>query len=264
MSWGRVPGRVRGGGWRRSCCPSTADPPVGTVRAQTVTTVAQLIAAVGAASGQTATIDLVPGVTYTLTAVNNGAAGSENGLPVITGTLTINGHGAIIERSSAAGTPNFRLFGVSNGATLALNGLTVRNGSLVGVAGTVGNAGGAAVGGAIFVAPGGSLTITNCLLAANSVRGGAGGKGSDGPNTTVGMGGTGGNGATGGDGRGGAIGSLGTLTIRGSTFTANSAAAGVGGDGGKGGNATIGPAVRAAAADSAVPAGAARCKVAAR
>jgi hypothetical protein len=70
--------------------------------------VAGLIAAINAANTSPApnTINLASGGTYTLTAVDNGV----NGLPAITNPMTINGNGATIQRSSAAGTPNFRIF----------------------------------------------------------------------------------------------------------------------------------------------------------
>ena len=61
--------------------------------------VAGLIAAMNAANSSPApnTINLASGGTYTLTAVDNGV----NGLPAITNSMTINGNGATIQRSSA-------------------------------------------------------------------------------------------------------------------------------------------------------------------
>jgi|SRR5208283_5894882 len=55
--------------------------------------------------------------TYDLTAADNYWYGPD-GLPAITSNLTIDGNptsGAVIERSTADGTPNFRLFFVSGG-----------------------------------------------------------------------------------------------------------------------------------------------------
>lgn len=72
------------------------------------------------------TINLAAGSTYTLTVVNNNTDGP-NGLPSITSTITINGNGAIIERSTSA--PGFRIFHVSSQGNLTLNNLTVRQGS---------------------------------------------------------------------------------------------------------------------------------------
>lgn len=223
--------------------------PTVTVRAQQFTpaTVAQLIAAITTANSNTLDniITLTAGAIYTLTTADNigSGVGDESGLPRITGshTLTINGNGATIERSGAPNTPHFRIFAVNNGASLTLIGLTLRNGSVAGSIGSTGVSGGSAAGGAIFVANGGTLAVTNCLLSSNSVLGGAGGDGSAGVNnSTTGNGGTGGFGGSGGDARGGAIGNLGTLNVRGSTFTGNSATAGAGGKGGNGGNAANG------------------------
>ncbi|MHB8647571.1 MAG: choice-of-anchor Q domain-containing protein, partial [Thermomicrobiales bacterium] len=92
---------------------------------------ATLIAAIGTANGngQDNVINLTSGGTYTIGVVNNGAAGDENGLPVIASsghTLTINGNGATITRGGSA--PNFRFFTVNSGATLTLNQVNVSNG----------------------------------------------------------------------------------------------------------------------------------------
>ena len=73
------------------------------------------------------TITLQSSCDYVLTSVNNSAQGG-NGLPVITGDVTIQGNGATIERSSAGGTPHFRLFDVATGAKLTLTDLTLSNG----------------------------------------------------------------------------------------------------------------------------------------
>src|SRR4051794_31037338 len=55
------------------------------------------------------TIVLGAGCTYTLSAVDNSWYGP-NGLPEVAGDVTVEGHGATIARSSAPGTPPFRLF----------------------------------------------------------------------------------------------------------------------------------------------------------
>src|SRR2546423_737195 len=84
--------------------------------------VAGLIAAINAANSSPApnTINLANGGTYILTAINNGV----NGLPVITNSMTINGNGATIQRSGAAGTPEFRFFFVVTNGTVTFSGLT--------------------------------------------------------------------------------------------------------------------------------------------
>ena len=101
----------------------------------TVNSVADLIAAINAANraGGANTITLARGATFTLTAVNNTADGP-TGLPVIAAkdNLTILGNGATLARSTAAGTPPFRLFYVAAGANLTLQDLTLVNGLVIG------------------------------------------------------------------------------------------------------------------------------------
>src|SRR5690348_4802406 len=61
-------------------------------------------------------IALKAGCTYTLTAPDNFWYGP-TGLPPIASDLTLEGNGAIIERSSAMGTPNLRLLFVAGPPT---------------------------------------------------------------------------------------------------------------------------------------------------
>ena len=90
---------------------------------------AGLVAAITAAdNGGGGTINLAPGCTYTLTAVNNSNSANPvagaNGLPVITTPVTINGLNTTIARGSSA--PPFRLFEVDGpGGSLTLNNLTL-------------------------------------------------------------------------------------------------------------------------------------------
>jgi hypothetical protein len=126
----------------------TARPvPAAAAQNVTATTVAELVSALQAAAQApgTTTITLVAGTTYTVSAPNNGdpTAGTANAFPIIpNGTdVTIIGKGAIIERSAAPGTAEFRLFGISIGGTLRLNDLTLRNGLIRGTQGTNGSAG---------------------------------------------------------------------------------------------------------------------------
>ena len=75
------------------------------------------------------TVTLPAGCTFTLTAANNTLEG-DNGLPVITNAVTIDGNGAKITRGS--GAPDFRFFFVDNvrpGGNLTLNSLTLSNGA---------------------------------------------------------------------------------------------------------------------------------------
>jgi hypothetical protein len=83
---------------------------------------AALIAAINSAtSGDTITLEA--GCTYTLTVPDNGS----NGLPIIDKTLTFEGNGATIERSSDGGTPEFIIIWVEGG-DLTVNNLTFANG----------------------------------------------------------------------------------------------------------------------------------------
>src|SRR5262249_5430757 len=103
------------------------------------------------ASG-TNTITLTAPITspYVLTTVDNSADGP-TGLPVLSSggkkvaanNLTIIGNGDTIERSTASGTPDFRLFDVASGASLTLENLTLQNGLAFG-------SGSSAEGGAIY------------------------------------------------------------------------------------------------------------------
>jgi hypothetical protein len=97
--------------------------------------VAGLIAAIDTANGngQADTINLAPGGTYTLTVINN----TDNGLPIITSQITINGNGATIQRSSAVGTPDFRIINASNG-DLTLDSVTIKGGRAAGGGGLAG------------------------------------------------------------------------------------------------------------------------------
>jgi CSLREA domain-containing protein len=64
---------------------------------------------------------------YTLIAVDNTSLGA-NGLPVVSTTITIEGNGATLQRSGAAGTPDFRLFEVAPTGVLTVHDLHLRNG----------------------------------------------------------------------------------------------------------------------------------------
>jgi chitodextrinase len=137
------------------------------------------------------TVTLTTGCLYTLTQANNATDGG-TGLPVITGKVTIQGSGATIARSTAAGTPAFRLLDVASSGSLTVNSLTLSGGlANNGVQG----------GGAIYSH--GKLSVTASTLTGNSS-----------PATT----GT----------SGGAIDSSGTLTVTTSTFSGNSAQEGGG------------------------------------
>jgi hypothetical protein len=127
--------------------------------AYSAATAADLIADINAANknGGTNTITLATNTTFDLTAVNNTTNGA-NGLPVIKGTdnLTIIGTGGdTIDRSTAAGTPAFRLFDVSKTSALTLEYVTLQNGMAQG-------SGNAADGGAVFNE--GALTLSGVTV----------------------------------------------------------------------------------------------------
>jgi hypothetical protein len=229
----------------------------------TAATVADLIADINAAnaSGGPNSITLATGARFTLTAVDNTADGP-TGLPVVAANddLTILGNGNIIERSTAAGTPQFRLLDVAAGGSLALENLTLQGGRAYGfltaldvvVGGRGGavfsqggltldgvtvqnnsahgadwnsptlNAGGGASGGGVCST--GSLAVTNSTIRNNSAVGGHAG-----PGTSVG--GYLLAGESGGTGLGGGLFVDGVASISGSTITGNTAQGGTGGVG---------------------------------
>lgn len=167
--------------------------------------VAGLVAAINTANGSidADSINLATAGTYTLTTADNTGSYGATGLPVITSPVTINGNGATIQRSSAPGAPEFRIFLVGSGpAQLTLNSLTIRGGkSPVDVWGgggllntgstrlenvtVTGNSGG--LGGGIFNHHG-TLTVLNSTISYNSSFGGFGGGGIlsiSGPTVTI-------------------------------------------------------------------------------
>ena len=72
-------------------------------------------------------VSLLSDATYTLTGANNTLDGP-NGLPVIQNAVSVQGNNAVIERSDANGTPEFRFFMVNETGDLRLSDLTLRNG----------------------------------------------------------------------------------------------------------------------------------------
>jgi hypothetical protein len=215
----------------------------------TAGTVAELIADMKAANtaGGSNTITLVAGTTFTLTAVDNTTDGA-TGLPVIAAndTLTIVGNNDTIQRSTAKGTPAFRLFDVAGGASLTLESMTVENGLAQGNgAGASSGEGGAiysqgtlalntatvqnntaqgyffgnAAGGGIYSS--GSLTVQSSTIRNNQALGG----------TAEGLEGAGDGGSAFG---GGLYISGGTATLTSATVSSNAARGGDGGTGGCG------------------------------
>jgi hypothetical protein len=115
---------------------------------------------------------------YAVTAANHrGEKVGADGLPDITGNITIMGQGSTITRSA---DERFRLFHVAAGGSLTLNGLTVSSGTAIGGPGggildqgnltlidttVTGNT--AAVGGGVFVDHGATAQITGGSITAN-------------------------------------------------------------------------------------------------
>jgi hypothetical protein len=132
--------------------------------------VAGLIAAINTANGngEPDAINLAAGGTYTLTAVDNNTDGS-NGLPSITSEITIEGHGATIERSSAGGTPLFRIFHVASNGNLTLSELTIANGK-----------GAASTNGGGIYNDEGTVAVTNNSTVRNNAAGDGGSNGGHG------------------------------------------------------------------------------------
>jgi len=175
----------------------------------TAASVSALIADINAANktGGANTITLAANTTFDLTAVNNTTNGA-NGLPVINGkhgadNLTIIGNGDTIDRSTAAGTPAFRLFDVTSGNSLTLQNLTVQDGLAKGQ-------GTAADGGAVYSQ--GTLILSGVIVVGNTAQGADGRSGKPGA-----------------DAAGGGIWSNGSLTVENAVISDNSA---VGGDSG--------------------------------
>src|SRR5919106_1342263 len=71
------------------------------------------------------TVELTADVT--LTAINNEIDGF-NGLPSVMSTITLNGQGHTIARSSAEGTPDFRLLHIADTGKLVLKQVTLQHG----------------------------------------------------------------------------------------------------------------------------------------
>lgn len=165
--------------------------PAGAAAAHVPCSTAGLITATVSVANSGGTLTLAAGCHYTVSVRDNTTDGG-TGLPVITGAVTVNGNGATIERSAAAGTGPFRLLDVAHGGSLTVNNVTLRNG-LAPVATTpqVGWGGGA-------INSHGTLHVSGVTFTGNSAPSHSGTSG-------------------------GAIDSAGPLTVEGSTFTANRA-----------------------------------------
>jgi hypothetical protein len=89
-----------------------------------------LVAAVNAANAASpATLSLPSGCVIKLKDVDNRDAGP-TALPVITGSVTVQGNGATVERHHRRSTPPFRIFDVAPGGSLTLDSLELGDGRL--------------------------------------------------------------------------------------------------------------------------------------
>jgi len=183
------------------------------------------------------TIHLAANGTYTLTLPSDSGVG----LPRVDSIITIEGNGALIERSGDPKTPTFRFFMVVDGSSwpdsdgdLTINHLTLDSGSsnnggairnwsgaVTIIDCTIANNTASNVGGAIHCDSGGIVTVTNSTLSGNTAgRGGAINKHGSGGAITITDSTIADNIATGNDG-GGIHFEFGTLTITGSTISGN-------------------------------------------
>jgi hypothetical protein len=222
----------------------------------TAATVSDLIADINAANaaGGSNTIMLAAGTTFTLTAVDNTTLGA-TGLPVVAANdnLTLIGNGDTLERSTASGTPAFRLLEVVGGGALTLSNLTLQGGlstdqfgpGLGGgiyssgmltlasctiqnnhaLGGTGYRDGSDALGGGLYV-DGGTASLTNVILSGNTAQGGNGADGFQSPyqRRHPVPPGNGGNGLG-----GGMYVAAGTVTLRQTTVSGNTATGGTAG-----------------------------------
>jgi predicted outer membrane repeat protein len=198
--------------------------------------VSGLITAINAANASPgpSTINL-SGCTYTLTtaAATTDGTGAD-GLPVITGMLTIDGNGATIARDSSAAP--FRIVHVAGGAMVTVSGLTISGGDSSGLGGGILNDGrltieGSGVldnaadggGGGIGNHPGAALTIDTSAVSGNSAPASNDGGGiASGGMLTIANSDVSGNSVP-APSAGGAIESFGTLDITHTQFSDNTA-----------------------------------------
>src|SRR5215470_2242505 len=200
--------------WIALCSALAAERPAPGARLDaTACSVDALIAdieAANAAAPTPVTITLTTACTYDLTTAappeDLGFWYGPNGLPAITGNVTIQGQGATIERSAST-VENFRIFAVVSDETLGVSGsltlvnLTLANGVALGGSGADGGGGGAGLGGCIYTQ--GNLTLSGVALTGCQAVGGAGAAIGNGGGGGGGLGGNGGAGGTSGGGGGG-------------------------------------------------------------
>jgi hypothetical protein len=131
----------------------------GAAVACTETALVGAINAANAANG--GNVVLTPGCTYTLTKANAIGANGPDGLPIITTAITLTGDNNTITRSTAVGTPAFRIAEVGSAGNFTLKLVTLSNGSAMGAGGGILNLG--------------SVTLTGSGLTNNTASGTGGG-----------------------------------------------------------------------------------------
>jgi len=108
-------------------------------------------------------LNLSSGCTYTLESGPYGDGAGNDGLPVVTSTITINGDGATVARDPSA--PSFRLFEVGGTGSLSIDAVTLTRGSDASSYG----------GGAIENDNGGTVFLTGSTVSSNSATNDGGG-----------------------------------------------------------------------------------------
>jgi hypothetical protein len=198
LAWGAsAPASAEGAGTRAG----GDDAPTATVPCGDA---AALVIAVGqAASG--GTVSLAAGCVYTLGSVAATGANGPDGLPVITGNVTITGTGSTIRRSASA--PDFRIAEIAPGGSLTVSGVTLSGGRAVDGAGILDL---------------GALTLGQSAVTANAASGIGGGV-QVGPGATATLSLSNVSGNTANDGGGMHVGTGASLTANSSTFSDNTA-----------------------------------------
>lgn len=115
------------------------------------------------------TINLDPGCDYVLTAVEYSDIYGDNGLPIVTTPITINGNNAIISRGGAA--PDFRFFYVDDTGNLVLNDLSLINGFANGSGSTFPGSGGAIYNRGMLQVHGSNLELNNATFHGGAIFG---------------------------------------------------------------------------------------------
>lgn len=164
---------------------------------------------------------LTPSCTYTLTTSHATGSNGPDGLPIITKVITLTGNANVITRSTAIGTPAFRIAEIAGTGKLTVKLVTLSNGSAVGAGGAILNFG-------AFTLTGGALTGNHATGTGGALSNADVPAPGTGTAATITSSTVSGNSAT---GQGGALynGLRGTLSTTSSSITSNSSSAQGGG-----------------------------------